>query len=144
MPETAPRLAGVLKNPVPKYTLERGTKCYVAMDNAHGGFTVPAAITALTTFPDSRNTAYEVRYRDQLPPYASHDATAAPDEIFPDLAAVAKARQDDLSLQARNMTDICSTPEGLVRFLLDHTVLPDRDLDTVAEAAKALGLYGKD
>lgn len=133
-------MPNLLKNPNPATGLEPGARCYLAVNNASGGMTLPATITK-PDFLENGTGVYVVACRDRVPPYAVWEETILISEAFITLDSIAMARRDDESLQIRNAMEACATPEGLVRYLLSYTCLKGTSYDVALEAARKLKLY---
>lgn len=130
-----------LSNPNPNYYVDRDTRAFIAIDNANGGATIPVTVVGPRQITPDQD-GYLVRYNDPRPPYAAHEDTVPAETVFLDMDSVARARKDDKSLQEKDLLEICSTPEGLVRYLLENAALPEWNRRLAAHAAAALGLYG--
>lgn len=134
-------MQNLIKAVHPRYYQERGTVCYLAVNNAAGGATIRARITGKTLIQPGSHDGYTISYEQSEPPYDSVTDVVPADEIFLTLAEANAARANDNSLQIANVKRICSDPKGLVRYLLDNAALPDDERNAVIESAQAIGLY---
>ena len=130
----------LLQTSDPHYCLDRGAKCYLAVDAAHGGATIPGEVTAITNTRSGAD-AYYVAYREQMPPYATFEEVFPVTQVFVSLDDVDAARAKDTSLREAAVAAACDDAMGLVLFLLDRADLKPDERGTVITRAKALGLY---
>lgn len=131
----------LLENPDPDYTMKRDQKCYLAYDNAHGGHTATGRIIRQNV--DSEGSYhYKLQYMDPTNSLNMVEITVPVPYVFTSLNDIPKARLHDNSLQLKNISDACSTPLGLVMFLLSKTQLPSDEEAVVIDRAKRLALYG--
>ena len=140
--ETPNLMPNLLENPDPPFHMEKGDRGYVAVSNAAGGATLPAAVLEKDWMPDGKQF-YVIEYRDQAPPYRAWKEAVLAANLFRTLDEAAAARRDDGSLQILRAEEACSTPEGLVRYLLSHTCLEGSLYRAAVRSAERLGLYGE-
>ena len=132
-----------LINPNTKYCLEKGAKCYVAVDNVRGGETITAVITGScqVEFRGMLHEGYKIRYEKSDPPYGSVEIEIPKIQVFDTLEAVAAARKADRSMQLHSIERSCCSPEGLVRFLLSRAELDEDEKAAVLKEACRMELY---
>lgn len=125
------------------YELGKEVRCYVAIDNAHGGATLTCRILGKAEIDKSANCydGYRIAYVSPESPYEEIEAVVHAEHVFTSLETVAEARKNDVSMQVRHVSMSCKTSQGLVRFLLSRANLAPYELDAVVAEAKILGLY---
>ena len=128
----------LLKNPEPLYWMDRGDKCYAAVDNLHGGETYEGRIGGKRTV-DGKD-GYEFKYMSHDAPGIELTQDVAAENLFKSLDDVEKARKLDRSIQEDAVRKACSTPQKLVAFLLSRAGLPEGERRVVMEQAYGLGL----
>lgn len=128
----------LLKNPEPMYWMNRGDKCYAAVDNLHGGETYEGCIDGKRTV--GGKDGYEFKYMSHDVPGIELTQDVAAENLFKSLDDVEKARRADRSVQEDAVRKACATPQKLVAFLLSRAGLPEGERAVVVEQAYALGL----
>lgn len=128
----------LLKNPKPLYWMDRGDRCYAAVDNLHGGETYEGYVDGKRDVDGKDGYVFK---------YMSHDAPGieltqdiAAENLFKSLDDVEAARRLDRSVQEDAVRRACATPQKLVAFLLSRAGLPEGERRMVLEQAYALGL----
>ena len=132
-------LEHLLQNSAPKYYLSRGRRCYLAVDNAHGGATIPAEIVRRTTL-DGKD-AYDVTYTEPDCPTHKSQVTVPVAVTFTSLEDMAMARKRDYSLQLKSIADACSNAANIIAFLLSRSELSANEQEVVLRKARELKLY---
>lgn len=128
----------LLTNPDPAYWMDRGDKCYAAVDNLHGGGTYEGYVDGKCTV-DGKD-GYCFKYMSQDAPGIELTQDIAAENLFKTLEDVEKARRADRSVQEDAVRKACATPQKLVAFLLSRAGLPEGERRMVLEQAYALNL----
>lgn len=128
----------LLTNPDPAYWMDRGDRCYAAVDNLHGGETYEGYVDGKRDI--NGKDGYVFKYMSQDAPGIELAQDVPAENLFKTLEDVEKARRADRSVQEDAIRKACATPQKLVAFLISRAGLPEGERKMVLEQAYALGL----
>lgn len=128
----------LLTNPDPAYWMDRGDRCYAAVDNLHGGETYEGYVDGKRDI--NGKDGYVFKYMSQDAPGIELAQDVPAENLFKTLEDVEKARRADRSVQEDAVRKACATPQKLVAFLISRAGLPEGERKMVLEQAYALGL----